>query len=161
FNVGPPAQKTLYRPLLAFLMRLLLLPFITIDQRVDFVLDKGAKVARGGKIDLRHTQARRVPVADIKCDQRTVIKAIVAGVINLLRRRKAVHNAKADTETIKHRLDHAAHGTLLRPHLDLLGLGLPEVAPVEEAPGAMVRVLPSADEFEPACLSTIQCHGMV
>src|SRR5262249_9153248 len=81
-------------------------------------------------------------------DQRTVVS--LRDLIHRSRRAKAVHDPEADGVLIEYRLEDAANGAPLGPHLDPLGLLVPIVVPVgaDHVLGELAGIVPGRDALE-------------
>ena len=82
-----------------------------------------------GQVLLRHEHAARVEVADVEHDQFAAV-IVLGNVVDRCGAAEAVHQTEADGVVIEHRREHAAHGALLGPDLDAVGLLVPEVAAI-------------------------------
>ena len=97
------------------------------------------------KIDLAHVEAARVPITYVQdCQQLVAAKAVLGHVMHRGRRAIAMHHTEGHPVGVEHRRQRAAHGPLLAPHIDALGLVGPSVTPIApfHALDVVGRVLP-------------------
>src|SRR5438874_4623479 len=83
-----------------------------------------------GEIMLRHPHAAGVVVADVKRNQIATIIIVLRDIVDGSRAAEAVHDPKSNGVCIKNWRQHAANGSLLRPHFAAHRLLIPKISPI-------------------------------
>ena len=105
------------------------------------------------QILLGHAQTARIPVADVKHDQRPTVVTL-RDVVDGGGAREPVHNPEPYAVFIEHGLKNATYGALLGPDFEPYRLLIPVIAPVavDHAARILFGVVPACDALQLAAL---------